>query len=119
MKKGSQEDGIVYHAGFPNAAEDDHTTAMSLDGLIIKNRASTYFWRLESAIEELQWGIGSIVVVDRAAPPRTGRYVVIIVNDAFIIGRYTNHGLYALDGSLQDDQSQLWGVITYVIQDLQ
>jgi len=119
MKKGSQEDGIVYHAGFPNAAEDDHTTAMSLDGLIVKNRASTYFWRLESGIDELQWRPGSIVVVDRALSPRSGRYIVIVVNDAFIIGRFGDKGFYALDGTLQDGDSQLWGVVTFVIQDLQ
>ncbi|MGB3023666.1 MAG: S24 family peptidase [Candidatus Saccharimonadales bacterium] len=115
MKKGSVEDGLVYHAGFPNAGEDQHGVSLSLDALVVKHRASTYFWRLESEVAELRWPAGTIIVVDRALPLREGRMVVAIVDEAFVIARYRKTGLYDLLGSRLDDNSSVWGVITYVV----
>ena len=52
MSKGSIDDGVVFHAGFPNAAEDERFGSLSLDTLVVKHRASTFFWRLEVEVPE-------------------------------------------------------------------
>ena len=116
MKKGSYEDGVVYHAGFPNAGEDDHTPTMSLDALLVKRRLSTYFWRLESAIPELRWGAKSILIVDRSLSPKTNKYCVVVEDEGFIVARFTADGFVRVDGTKIGEHAELWGVITYVVQ---
>lgn len=118
MKKGTVEDGLVYHAGFPNAGEDQHGQALNIDKLVVKHRASTYYWRLESAVKELYWQAGAIVVVDRALPPRDGRLVVAIVEEKFVLCRIRRNAFYLLDGSVTPSDSRLWGIVTYVIQEV-
>jgi len=118
MKKGDVNDGLVYHAGFPNAGEDRHGVSLSLDKLVVKRRYSTFFWRLETEIKELHWPAGAIVVVDRALPVRDGRIVVAIVDEAFTLCRYRKAGLRLLDGSFAPNDSSLWGVVTYVLSEV-
>lgn len=123
MKKGSVGDGLVYHAGFPNAAEDQRIAALSLDSLVVQHRASTFFWRLEETISELHWLAGTIVVVDRALAPRHGDMVVAVIDEEFVVRSYQLRGtaprLMRPDGSVEDGATiALWGVITYVVQEM-
>ena len=123
MKKGSTSEGVVYHAGFPNAGEDRRGLPVGLESMIVKHRASTFLWRLEDrGVPEFGWASGSIVVVDRALNPRQGDTVVAVVNGDFMVRLYRSEGhakLYRPDGSLEDsDDVALWGVVTYVIQAL-
>lgn len=115
MKKGTVEGGLVYHAGFPNAGEDQQGISLSIDALVVRHRASTYFWRLESEVPELHWSAGTIAVVDRAAPPRVGSIVVAIADEAYLLARYRSSGLYDLSGDRLPTESQLWGVVTYIV----
>ncbi len=117
MKKGAIEQGLVYHAGFPNAGEDQHGISLSLDKLVVKHRASTYFWHLDSEVPELHWPAGSILAVDRAVPPSEGRIVVAIIEDGFVLCRLRKNNLMMLDGSGAPSTSQVWGVVTYVVQE--
>ena len=66
MKKGSSADGLVFHAGFPNAGEDQAEQRLSLDAVVFRHRLSTYLWQLEEDMPELGWRAGSTVVVNRA-----------------------------------------------------
>lgn len=122
MKKGSLQDGLVYHAGFPNAAEDQRIAALSLDSLVVQHRASTFYWRLEEAIEELHWPAGTIVVVDRALAPHHNDRVVAVVDESFVVRLYEKREsggprLLKPDGSHEDGASiTLWGVVTYIVQ---
>lgn len=118
MRKGDVDEGLVYHAGFPNAGEDQQGQSLSLDKLIVRHRTSTFFWRLESAVAELHWPAGTIVVVDRSLPARDGRLVVAIVDEAFMIARYRKKGFYDISGESLPADTRLWGMITYVIQAL-
>ena len=123
MKKGSQDEGVVYHAGFPNAAEDQRAGGLSLDALVVQHRASTFFWKIEEAIAELGWVAGSIVVVDRALVPHEGDSVVVVLDAVFVVRRYhSKEGgpvLLKLDGTEETGTEHiLWGVITYVLQGL-
>ena len=114
MSKGSTDDGVVFHAGFPNAAEDERFGSLSLDDLIVKHRASTFFWRLENDVEDYGWPKGSILVVDRALEPKDGTIAVVIDEDAFVLCRFVRGGFRRLDGATVD--GTLWGVVTYCLQ---
>lgn len=118
MKKGDIGSGLTYHAGFPNAGEDQREGGLSLDKLVVKHRASTYFWRLEHAVDELNWRQGSIVVVDRAVPLAQGRTVVAYTDAGFAVCIYKKDGLRTLTGDFVEETAQIWGVITYVVHEV-
>lgn len=118
MKKGDIEDGLVYHAGFPNAAEDQRLGGLSLDKLAVKHRASTFFWRLEGDIVELQWRAGSIVVVDRSLNPSPGRFAVVVIDDDFTLCQVVREGFVTLGGGPMSSGATVWGVVTHVLQEL-
>lgn len=123
MKKGSVNDGLVFHAGFPNASEDTRGhVALSLDSLIVQRRVSTFFWRLSEAIEEFGWKTGTVVVVDRSLVPRHGDKVVAIIDNDFVIRLFEKVDgrahLKRPDGSREDtDQPALWGVVTWILSE--
>lgn len=116
MNKGSVDDGVVFHAGFPNAAEDEKFGSLSLDALVVKHRASTFFWRLETEVPELFWPSGSVLVVDRALDPKEGSVVVATSGDEFILTRLRAGKMYRLSGERMEADVSVWGVVTYVIQ---
>lgn len=116
MSKGSVEDGVVFHAGFPNAAEDERFGSLSLDDIAVKRRSSTFFWRLENDVPELLWAKDSVVVVDRSLEPKEGRVVVAVDGDDFLLVRLHNEKLYRFDGTLLEDEAAVWGVVTYCLQ---
>jgi DNA polymerase V len=119
MKKGTTEDGVVYHAGFPNAGEDQRFDALSLDQIAIKHRASTYLWRLDAeGVPELGWTGGSIVVVNKALSPKPNDLVVAVVDEDFAVRRFQTNRLTRLDGSAEtSEQLAIWGVITHVLME--
>lgn len=116
MNKGSVDDGVVFHAGFPNAAEDEKFGSLSLDRLVVRHRASTFFWRLETDVPELLWPSGSVLVVDRALNLSEGKLAVVVVEDTFLLCRFHKTGFRRLSGEPVD--GQLWGIVTYCVQPL-
>lgn len=111
-------DGVVFHAGFPNAAEDEKFGSLSLDDLVVRRRSSTFFWRLENDVPELLWPGGSVLVVDRAVNPKEGSVVVVTYGDEFILVRFHAGKLHRLSGTLIEDEVVIWGVVTYCLLDL-
>lgn len=108
MTKGSIDEGVVYHAGFPNAAEDQSGGGLSLDALVVRRRASTFFWRLEAALPEFGWTAGTLLVVDRALTPRSGDVTIVVADGAFELMRHRSKGLTT--------EYSLWGVVTYAVE---
>ena len=92
--------------------------SLSLDALVVKHRASTYFWRLEHEVKELSWPAQTIVVVDRALEPSRARIAVVVCDDEFVLARMREGGFWSLEGERLLPQSQLWGVVSYVIQEV-
>ena len=118
MKKGSLEDGVVFHAGFPNAGEDQAAESMSLDAVVFRHRLSTFLWQLGQAIPEMGWQEGSVVVVDRALSPRQNDFVVAIVDEDFVVRKFHQKRLYDLAGRIEKSETvTVWGVITHVLQE--
>tara|TARA_B100002049_G_scaffold196443_1_gene154062 strand:+ start:612 stop:977 length:366 start_codon:yes stop_codon:yes gene_type:complete len=118
MKKGDRRDGLVFHAGFPNAGEDQARATMSLDARVVRNRASTYFWELDDDIPELGWMRGSIVVVDKALVPKNNDLLVAVVQEEFSVRQLRDRLLWSLDGKKETtEQIAVWGVITHVLNE--
>jgi DNA polymerase V len=118
MKKGNVADGLVFHAGFPNAGEDQAEQRLSLDAVVFRNRLSTYLWQLEEAMPELGWRAGSTAVVNRALEPRQNDLVVAVVEESFVVRKLHQGRLYDAAGTLDQSESiSVWGVITHVLQE--
>ena len=118
MKKGSVQDGLVFHAGFPNAGEDQAEQRMSLDAVVFQHRLSTFLWQLEEDMSELGWRAGSTVVVDRSLVPRQNDLVVAIVEESFVVRKLHQNHLFDAAGRLdQTEDISVWGVITHVLQE--
>ena len=117
MRKGLIENGLVYHAGFPNAGEDQRFDSLSLDQMVFRHRASTYLWRLDSrGLPELGWLGGTIVVTDRALQPRERDLVVAVADNEFVVRRWHNAKMTLLDGHPEIAQEvSLWGVVTHTL----
>lgn len=117
MKKGSISDGVVYHAGFPNAGEEQRFDSLSLDSMVFRHRASTYLWRLDGqGIAELGWQPGAIVVCDRALHPHEQDVVVAVADNEFVVRRWHNGHMVLLDGRPEQAQEvALWGVVTHTL----
>jgi DNA polymerase V len=112
-----QETDVTYHAGFPNAAEDKSGFGLSLDQLVVRHRESTYFWHLaQDMTSDPGWKAGDIVVVDRALAPTPGDWVVVVIENEFILCRYRSKTqLLRADGEKVEEGS-IWGAVTYVVQ---
>lgn len=118
MKKGSTADGLVFHAGFPNAGEDQAEQRLSLDAVVFRHRLSTYLWQLEEDMPELAWRTGSTVVVDRALVPRQNDLVVAVVEESFVVRKLHQNRLYDVAGRLDESENiSVWGVVTHVLQE--
>lgn len=118
MRKGTVADGLVFHAGFPNAGEDQAERRMSLDAVVFRHRLSTFLWKLEDAVPEMGWRAGSVVVVDRALTPRQNDLVVAVVEDVFVVRKLHQGKLYDLTGRPEAAETvTVWGVITHVLQE--
>ncbi len=118
MSKGSIDDGVVFHAGFPNAAEDEKFGSLSLDKLVVRHPASTFFWRLDHDIPELLWTRGSVVVVDRGLELCDGSLAVIMLDGDFILAWYRDRKLVRLSGEVIDGEIAVWGIVTHCVQAL-
>lgn len=115
MKSHDSSSGVVFHAGFPNAGEDE-LSSLSLDQLVFKHPASTFLWRLAEPIRELNWPAGATVVVDRSLVPKVGDRVVAMLEDDFAVRIYRNNQLYRPDGNREESENiSVWGVVTNLL----
>jgi SOS-response transcriptional repressor LexA len=110
----NDDNEVLYHAGFPNAGEDLRAGGLNLDSLIVRRRASTFFWKLASDVPELQWPTGTLVVVDRSQPAHHDGLVVAIIDEDFVLCRYRKDGFRLLNGE-KVTAGQLWGKVTYAV----
>ena len=114
--------------GFPSPADDYVEGVLELSDLLIENKAATYFVRAEGrSMTEAGIQDGDLLVVDRSIEPAGGRVVV-----ASLGGELTVKRLEERDGSLflvpengdfaaveVDMELRIWGVVTYVIHDVE
>ena len=117
-------------AGFPSPAADYSDDGLDLNDLVIRHPAATFFVRVEGE-SMLGAGIhpGDMLVVARAEIPADQSVVVAVLNGEFTVKR-----IYHKDGTLslvsenermppirlsEEMEFEVWGVVTYVIHQVQ
>ena len=115
-------------AGFPSPAEDHVDRDLDLSEHLIRRPASTFFVRA-AGTSMIGAGInnGALLIVDRSEEARDGRIVVAVIDGAHTVKRLRRKGercwLEAAnpaypDIQVLDDESRVWGVVTYAINSL-
>ena len=109
-------------AGFPSPAADYVEKGLDLNDYLIRNRATTFFFRVcGNSMDQANIHDGDTVIVDRSINPQHGHLVLAVVNDDFTIKR-----LYRRDGVVElhpenpafdsikfseGEELQIWGVV--------
>lgn len=113
-------------AGFPSPAQDYPTDELSLAELLIRDRASTYFWRAAGHSMEPVIPDGSLLIVDRGVTPVSGRIVIAIVDGEYTVKRLhiNPSGQVTLRAEnpthppivlSELSEMTVWGVVTFII----
>lgn len=115
------------YTGFSAAGTDFRQKRLSLDELIIKNPAATYFLEVEEQISFGQEHIvhaQDILVVDRSAAIKDGSLVVAVADGEMVLRRARNfrgrlfvpsHCPDADPDCAQETDIQVWGKVIYVL----
>lgn len=112
--------------GFPSPAQDYPTEELSLQDFLIRDRASTYFWRAAGHSMEPVIPDGALLIVDRGVTAVPGRIVVAVVDGEYTVKRLhiepsgqavlraenpTHMNLVLPELS----EMTVWGVVTFII----
>ncbi|RYZ19700.1 MAG: LexA family transcriptional regulator [Chitinophagaceae bacterium] len=110
----------------PLHAAAESTMGIDLNEQLIRNKAATFFMRVNSdAMSGAGIHEGDVVIVDRSLPPSSGKVVIASVNGELLIRRFEKQGPHraqlvpasrlapiAIDNF---SEKMIWGVVTYVI----
>ena len=111
--------------GFGAAADDFAERGIDLNEQLIRNKAATFFMRVNSdAMIGASVHIGDVVIVDRSLTARNGSIVIAVVDGDLLIRRLqitghrtrlatANKKLSSLE--ITGVPLEIWGVVTYVI----
>lgn len=111
--------------GFGAAADDYAERGIDLNEQLIRNKAATFFMRVNSdAMQEVGIYKGDVVIVDRSVEPKHKSIVIASVGEELLIRRLeicdNQQRLTAGKrlAPLEISHLQLWGVVTYIIHKL-
>lgn len=105
--KSDKKSQPAIHAGFPNPAVDSSDIPLDLNKLVVKNRASTFYMRVDGTFgEELNIHSGDILAIDRALDLRSGDIFVGTQDGEFVLRKFERG---------KSNQVESWGVVTFVI----
>jgi DNA polymerase V len=113
--------------GFGAAADDYAERGIDLNEQLIKNKAATFFMRVNSnAMAGAGINIGDVVIVDRSLEAKNGKVIIAAVDGELLIRRLEIRGdkrlllpatktlaSIEINGNLN-----VWGVVTYVIHNM-
>jgi len=118
-------DGIK--AGFPSPAADFDETKISIDQLVIKNEAATFYAKA-SGHSMIGAGIddGDILVIDRSIEPTDNKIAVCFIDGDFTIKRIKieedciylqpENPKFKSIKVTEDNDLIIWGIVTYVVK---
>lgn len=112
--------------GFPSPAEDYIEKRLDLNELLIDHPVATFYVRVEGdSMEGAGIFSGDILIVDRSLTASHGKIVVAVLNGEFTVKRFVRKGegivlqpennRYKAIAVENEDDFQVWGVVTYVI----
>jgi DNA polymerase V len=113
--------------GFASPADDYLEGKLSLDTLLVQNKEATFFARAKG---DSMVGAGisdnDLLLVDKSLAPVTGNIIIAVVEGELLVRRFIHRDGFALLQSenpnypeigIKDDQElQIWGVVTAVIK---
>lgn len=100
--------------------DENISSSLDLNALVIQHPAATFFVRAEGdAMAHAGICSGDLLVVDRSQKPSNGKIIIAIVDGEFVVRRLSiNEGrmtLVADNSSSTVSDLQVWGVVTYII----
>ncbi len=110
-------------SGFPAASDDYSQQKLNLHKLLVSNASSTYFMRVCGLDLETDHIFNNdLLVVDRSVNAISGKFVVAVVKDEFLIARLsiskTERFLISQKKQIPlSEDSFIWGVVTYIIHE--
>jgi DNA polymerase V len=119
------KDGIK--AGFPSPAADFDGAKISIDQLVIKNEAATFYAKA-SGNSMTGAGIddGDILVIDRSIEPTNNKIAVCFIDGEFTVKRIkieedcvylqAENPKYKSIKVTEDNDLIIWGIVTYVVK---
>jgi DNA polymerase V len=119
----------VIKAGFPSPAGDFDESKISIDQIVVKNQAATFYAKA-SGNSMVNAGIddGDILVIDRSLEPSDYKIAVCCIDGDFTVKRIKidETGVYLQPENdsfkpikvTEENELIIWGIVTYVIKKL-
>ena len=116
-------------AGFPSPAGDFDESKISIDQIVVKNQATTFYAKA-SGNSMVNAGIddGDILVIDRSLEPSNFKIAVCCIDGDFTVKRIKidDTGTYLQPENndyepikiTEENELIIWGIVTYVIKKL-
>ncbi len=116
-------------AGFPSPAGDFDESKISIDQIVVKNQATTFYAKA-SGNSMVNAGIddGDILVIDRSLEPSNFKIAVCYIDGEFTVKRIKidQTGTYLQPENdnykplkiTEENELIIWGIVTYVVKKL-
>lgn len=116
-------------AGFPSPADDYIEKRIDLNEILIKHPSATFYVEVDGdSMVDIGIMDGDILIIDRSLEATDGKIVLAVLNNEFTVKRLVRecgtlmlkaeNENYAPITIGEDDQFEIWGVVTYAIHSL-
>ena len=114
-------------AGFPSPANDFKELRISIDQEVVRNEEATFYARVSGeSMQGAGLDDGDLLVIDRSMEPQDNKIAVCYIDGAFTVKRLKvevdciylmpeNKNYKPIKVS-EEDQLQIWGIVTYVVK---
>jgi DNA polymerase V len=114
-------------AGFPSPADDFKELRISIDQEVVKNEEATFYARVSGqSMQGAGLDDGDLLVIDRSQEPENSAIAVCFIDGEFTVKRLKveKDCIYLMPENpryqpikvTEENQLQIWGVVTYVIK---
>lgn len=114
-------------AGFPSPADDFKELRISIDQEVVKNEEATFYARVSGqSMQGAGLDDGDLLVIDRSQEPENNAIAVCFIDGEFTVKRLKveKDCIYLMPENpryqpikvTEENQLQIWGVVTYVIK---
>lgn len=116
---------IAVSTRFHSWAENDFSSSLNIDELVVQHPAATFFIRVKSDLCNDEVKYGDILVIDRALSISNHRLMVARLDGQLVVRRVllSANGITLINGQemltvTADRDFEVWGVITYIIRQI-